>query len=237
MKLIPAIDLLDGKCVRLSQGDYRSSKTYSEHPLEVAKAMEAAGIRCLHLVDLDGARSSRMVNHKILQEIASKTSLEIDFGGGLKRTEDVAAAFDYGASQVTIGTIAITDPDLFGSWLQHYGPAKIILGADCRNRKPAAQGWQQTTASDIVTFIRNYHHKGVMTVTCTDIDKDGMLQGPSTGLYREILETVPVQLIASGGITSLQDLHILQQAGCYAAIIGKAIYEGSISLQQLSTLC
>lgn len=237
MKIIPAIDLLDGKCVRLSQGDYSSSKTYSEQPLEVAKAMEAAGIQYLHLVDLDGARSSRIVNHKILQEIANKTTLKIDFGGGLKRTEDVATAFDYGASQVTIGTIAITNPDLFVTWLQHFGPDKVILGADCRDRKPAGQGWLQTTASDIVTFIRDYHSKGVTTVTCTDIAKDGMLQGPSTGLYQEILEAVPVQLIASGGIASLRDIQTLQQAGCYAAIIGKAIYEGSISLQQLSTLC
>ena len=237
MKIIPAIDLLDGKCVRLSQGDYNSSKTYSGQPLEVAKAMEAAGIRHLHLVDLDGARSNRIVNHKILQEIAGKTTLQIDFGGGLKSKEDVDKAFDYGAAQVSIGTIAITDPDLFCDWLQHYGADKVILGADCRNRKPAAQGWLQTAAPDIVTFIRDYGNKGVKTVTCTDIAKDGMLQGPSTALYQEILATVPVQLIASGGITSLEDIQTLQQAGCYAAIIGKAIYEGSISLQQLSALC
>lgn len=237
MKIIPAIDILDGKCVRLSQGNYASSKIYSEHPLEVARAMEANGIRKLHLVDLDGARSNHIVNYNILQAIAAKTRLEVDFGGGLKSIEDVTRAFDCGAVQVTIGSIAITRPELFLEWLQRYGPAKIILGADCHGRKPAGQGWLHTADTDIIDFIKSYNDKGVNTVICTDIARDGMLRGPSLDLYREILATTPVQLIASGGIASTKDLMALKQMGCAGAIIGKALYEGRISLKKLGELC
>ncbi len=237
MNIIPAIDILNGKCVRLSQGDYASSRIYEEQPLEMAKAIEAAGIRRIHLVDLDGARSQHIVNYEVLRAIATKTNLEIDFGGGLKSREDLDKAFDCGAAQLTIGSVAISQPELFLEWLAAYGANKIILGADCRDRQPAGQGWLTTGDPDIVTFIKDYNRQGVSTVICTDIAKDGMLQGPSFALYEEILQTTPLQLIASGGITTIQDLRDLKQIGCSGAIIGKALYEGYISLEKLSTLC
>lgn len=237
MNIIPAIDILNGKCVRLSQGDYASSRIYEEQPLEIAKAIEAAGIGQVHLVDLDGARSRHIVNHEVLREIATKTNLKIDFGGGLKSKEDLDKAFDCGAAQLTIGSIAISQPELFLEWLGQYGAGKIILGADCRDRQPAGQGWLDVGGPDIVAFIKGYNNQGVSTIICTDIAKDGMLQGPSFALYEEIVQTTKVQLIASGGIASLQDLQDLKQLGCSGAIIGKALYEGYISLENLSTLC
>ncbi len=233
MRIIPAIDIIDGKCVRLTRGDYSTQKTYSDNPLEIAKEFEANGIKYLHLVDLDGAKSNHIVNHKILNEIASKTSLNIDFGGGIKSDEDAIKAFENGAKQITGGSIAILNPQLFNKWLSHYGSDKIILGADSLNRKIATHGWQQESQIDVVDFISNYEEKGVKLVICTDISKDGMLQGPSIKLYKEILSKTDVSLIASGGVTNIDDLHLLQQIGCEGAIIGKAIYEGNISLKEL----
>lgn len=233
MRIIPAIDIIDGKCVRLTKGDYSTQKTYNENPLEVAKEFEANGIKYLHLVDLDGAKSNHVINHKVLNDIASKTSLNIDFGGGIKSDEDVQIAFENGAKQITGGSIAILDPKLFNEWLSNYGPDKIILGADSNNRKIATHGWQKESKVDVVEFITDFEIKGVQLVICTDISKDGMLQGPSVELYKEILSKTGVLLIASGGITTIDDLHILQQIGCEGAIIGKAIYEGNISLKEL----
>jgi len=233
MRIIPAIDIIDGKCVRLTKGDYSTQKTYNENPLDVAKEFEANGIKYLHLVDLDGAKSNHVINHKVLNDIASKTSLNIDFGGGIKSDEDVQIAFENGAKQITGGSIAILDPKLFNEWLSNYGPDKIILGADSNNRKIATHGWQKESKVDVVEFITDFEIKGVQLVICTDISKDGMLQGPSVELYKEILSKTGVSLIASGGITTIDDLHILQQIGCEGAIIGKAIYEGNISLKEL----
>lgn len=233
MNIIPAIDIIDGKCVRLTKGDYNTKKTYSENPLDVAKEFEEYGIKHLHLVDLDGAKSNHIVNHQVLKEIATKTSLHIDFGGGIKSTIDLNIAFENGAKQVTAGSIAALNPELFLSWLATFGSDKIILGADSHNRKIATNGWQQESQEDVMDFIYNYVKKGVQHVICTDISKDGMLQGPSTELYKEILGKTEVNLIASGGVSSIEDLQILQQIGCSGAIIGKAIYEKKISLKQL----
>lgn len=233
MRIIPAIDIIDGKCVRLTKGDYNTQKTYNENPLEVAKEFEANGIKYLHLVDLDGAKSNHIVNHRVLNEIASNTTLHIDFGGGIKSDEDVIKAFENGAKQITGGSIAILNPDLFKVWLLKYGSEKIILGADSHNRKIATHGWQQESHEDVVDFISTYEKEGIRIVICTDISKDGMLQGPSTDLYKEILNKTGVSLIASGGITTINDLHLLQKIGCEGAIIGKAIYEGNISLKEL----
>lgn len=237
MRIIPAIDIINGKCVRLTRGDYHTQKVYNEHPLEVAKQFEAAGIRYLHLVDLDGARASHIVNHKVLESIATHTSLAIDFGGGVKSDADIALAFNSGAAQVTAGSIAANQPETVLRWLQQYGPEKIILGADCHNGQIVKQGWQEHTGLNVVTFIKEYEQKGIQYVICTDVAKDGMLQGPSEALYKQILETTNVQLIASGGITGIEDLEQMKAIGCNGAIIGKAIYEGNISLAQLSELC
>jgi len=237
MKIIPAIDLIDGKCVRLTKGDYSTQKVYSENPLELARQFEAAGIQHLHLVDLDGAKSKHIVNHDILESICTHTNLTVDFGGGIKSDEDIRIAFESGANQVTGGSIALKDPETFKRWIAVYGPSKIILGADCKGRKIATSGWLETSEVDIIPYIKNYQSEGIKTVICTDIAKDGMLQGPSVELYKEILEKTQVNLIASGGVTTLDDLLILQSMGCYGAIIGKAIYEGNITLQQLKELC
>ncbi|MCB0651618.1 MAG: 1-(5-phosphoribosyl)-5-[(5-phosphoribosylamino)methylideneamino]imidazole-4-carboxamide isomerase [Saprospiraceae bacterium] len=234
MRIIPAIDLIDGKCVRLSKGDYGTKKVYNENPLEIAKAFEDHGIEYLHLVDLDGAKSQHIVNHKILEAIALKTNLKIDFGGGLKSEEDLRIAFECGAAQVTGGSIAAKDPELFLQWLDTYGKEKIILGADSHNRKIATHGWLESSELDVVAFIKNYESKGIAYVICTDIAKDGMLQGASHELYSEILKTTKVKLIASGGVTTLDELYELKEAGCEGAIIGKAIYEGHITLKELS---
>lgn len=237
MRIIPAMDILNGKCVRLTQGDYATSKVYDAHPLDMAKRMEAHGLRYLHLVDLDGARSNHVVNHDVLKDITSQTSLIVDFGGGLKSTEDVAIAFDNGAHQVTAGSIAADQPALFMDWVEHYGPEKIILGADSRDRLIATHGWLVDKGVDVVNFISAFAGQGVTCTICTDIGKDGMLSGPAFDLYRDILAATPIQLIASGGIHRMEDLAQLKELGCNGAIIGKAIYEGFISLKELSTIC
>ncbi|WP_034258357.1 1-(5-phosphoribosyl)-5-[(5-phosphoribosylamino)methylideneamino]imidazole-4-carboxamide isomerase [Altibacter lentus] len=236
MRIIPAIDIIDGKCVRLSKGDYSTKKIYNEHPLEVAKQFEAHGIQHLHLVDLDGAKSKHIVNHSILEQIATKTSLKVDFGGGLKSDEDVKIAFNSGASQVTGGSIAVKDPELFLDWLRRYGDDRIILGADALDEQIAISGWQEASGEEVIPFIKNYSEKGIRYVICTDISKDGMLAGPSFSLYRKILTAIPeIQLIASGGISTFEDLPKLFEIGCEGAILGKAIYEGRITLSQLET--
>ena len=234
MRLIPAIDIIDGKCVRLSKGDYNTKKIYNENPLEVAKSFEAHGIEYLHLVDLDGAKSKHIVNHKILETIASKTNLKIDFGGGLKTDKDLEIAFECGAKQITGGSIAVKDPETFKSWLEKFGAEKIILGADANNEKVAVSGWQEESEKELIPFIAEYKKEGVVYVICTDISKDGMLQGPAFDLYDRILAENPeIKLIASGGISKFDELLELSESGCEGTIIGKAIYEGRISLKQL----
>ncbi|MBC8147776.1 MAG: 1-(5-phosphoribosyl)-5-[(5-phosphoribosylamino)methylideneamino]imidazole-4-carboxamide isomerase [Bacteroidetes bacterium] len=237
MRIIPAIDIIDGKCVRLSKGNYNTKKIYNEKPLEVAKQFEDSGIKFLHLVDLDGAKSKEIVNYKTLETICSKTRLKVDFGGGIKTDKDIIIAFDNGANQITGGSVAANDPDRFQNWLEIYGRDRIILGADCIDRKIATNGWLECSTFDVVDFIISYEQNGIKNVICTDISKDGMLKGPSTNLYREILNISKTNLIASGGVSSLNDLKILKSVGCYGAIIGKAIYEGKIDLKQLKKLC
>lgn len=233
MKIIPAIDIIDGKCVRLSKGDYNTKKIYNEDPVEVAKEFESFGIQFLHLVDLDGAKSKHIVNQKVLENIAGATSLHIDFGGGLKTQKDIETAFNSGAKQITLGSIAVQNPEFCFEMMQKYGAEKIILGADCENRKIKTSGWLEESDHDIIDFILQYQEKGMQTAICTDIAKDGMLEGPSTGLYIEILYKTSVQLIASGGISGIADVYKMKDIGCAGTIIGKAIYEGKISLQQL----
>jgi phosphoribosylformimino-5-aminoimidazole carboxamide ribotide isomerase len=238
MRIIPAIDIIEGKCVRLSKGDYKTKKVYNEHPLEMAKKFEAHGIQYLHLVDLDGAKSKHIVNHKILEEIASKTSLKVDFGGGLKTDKDLQIAFECGAYQITGGSIAVKDPETFKNWLQKFGSEKIILGADANNEKIAISGWQEESTKELIPFIKEYQEEGVKYVICTDISKDGMLEGPSFDLYRRILEETSsedkkLSLIASGGISTFSELPKLAELGCEGTIIGKAIYEGRIQLKEL----
>jgi phosphoribosylformimino-5-aminoimidazole carboxamide ribotide isomerase len=234
MRIIPAIDIIDGKCVRLTKGDYDTKKIYNENPVEVAKKFEAAGIEYLHLVDLDGAKANHIVNYKVLELIASKTTLKIDFGGGLKSNEDLHIAFNCGAKQITGGSIAVKDSNTFEAWLSKYGGTKIILGADCHNEKIAVNGWQEESDMEVLPFIKSYVSKGIQYVICTDIAKDGMLEGPSFELYKKILsESKDIKLIASGGITSIEDLNKLEDLGCEAAIIGKALYEGHIALKDL----
>ncbi len=237
MRIIPAIDIIDGKCVRLSKGDYSTKKIYNENPLEVAKEMEDHGIQYLHLVDLDGAKSKHIVNYKILEKISQQTQLKIDFGGGLKSTEDLYIAFESGAHQITGGSIAAKNPQLFLQWIELYGTEKIILGADCKNRQISTNGWTDNLEIDIINFIKYYEKSNIKYVISTDIDKDGMMQGPSFELYKEILEKSQVNLIASGGISSIDDLKTLKKMGCEGAIIGKAIYEGFITLKDLKELC
>ena len=234
MRIIPAIDIIDGKCVRLSKGDYSTQKVYNEDPLEVAKAFEAHGIQYLHLVDLDGAKSQHIVNYKVLEQIASHTQLQIDFGGGIKSDEDVRIAFESGAQQLTGGSVAAKSPSLFEKWLSEHGSKKIILGADAKDRLIATHGWEQTSDLDVVAFVKDYKVKGVCYVICTDVSKDGMLAGPSFDLYKELLTEVPdIKLIASGGISTFDELPQLAAMGCEGVIIGKAIYEKRISLKTL----
>lgn len=240
MRIIPAIDIIDGKCVRLTKGDYNTKKIYNENPLEVAKMFEDSGIEHLHVVDLDGAKSNRIVNYKVLEQIALKTNLKIDFGGGLKSNEDLKIAFESGANQITGGSIAVKNPELFESWITTYGKEKIILGADCNNEKIAISGWQVESELEVIPFIKGYQTIGIQYVICTDIDKDGMLGGPSFGLYNKILEechseqsNATLKLIASGGISTFAELPKLEAEGCEGVIIGKAIYENRISLKQL----
>lgn len=234
IELIPAIDLIDGKCVRLSQGDYDSKKVYNENPVEVAKEFEAHGIRRLHVVDLDGAASRHVVNYRTLEQIATHTSLIIDFGGGIKSDKDLAIAFENGAQMVTGGSIAVTDPELFSRWLRTYGPEKIILGADVKDCKIAVNGWKDESACELFPFLADYVEKGVRKVICTDISCDGMLQGPSVALYKEILAQHPeLCVIASGGVSCVGDIRELDEAGIPAVIFGKALYEGRITLKEL----
>lgn len=237
MRIIPAIDIIDGKCVRLTKGDYNTKKVYNENPLEVAKEFEANGIQYLHLVDLDGAKSKHIVNHNILENIATKTNLKVDFGGGLKSDDDLRIAFECGAHQITGGSIAANNPDVFLKWLEKYGSEKIILGADCKDRKIATNGWLEASELDVVDFINDYESKGIQYVICTDIAKDGMLQGTSNELYTEIISKSNVKLIASGGVSSMQDLELANDIGCEGVILGKAIYEGNITLKELQKLC
>lgn len=234
MRIIPAIDIIEGKCVRLSKGNYSTKKIYNENPLEVAKEFEGHGIRYLHLVDLDGAASKHIINYKILEQIAAKTGLHIDFGGGIKSDKDLQIAFECGASQITGGSIAVKDPKIFESWIHNFGSDKIILGADVNNEKIATNGWKNQSGIDVVPFIQNYIKKGARTVICTDISKDGMLEGPSTELYQKIIaQTKDLKLIASGGISNMDDVILMQEIGCEGTIIGKAIYEGKIELKEL----
>ena len=238
MRIIPAIDIIEGKCVRLTKGDYNTKKIYNENPLEVAKEFEAAGIQYLHIVDLDGAKANKIINHKILEQIASKTNLKIDFGGGLKSDKDLEIAFNSGANQITGGSIAVKNPIIFESWIAKFGAEKIILGADfypdTKGGKIATNGWQEKSELVLIPFIQSYQKKGIHYLICTDISKDGMLQGPSFDIYSEILsETTNLKLIASGGISTFDEIPKLASIGCEGVIIGKAIYENKISLKQL----
>lgn len=236
MRIIPAIDIIGGKCVRLTKGDYETKKIYNENPLEAAKMFEAHGIQYLHLVDLDGAKSNRIMNYKILEQIASGTTLKIDFGGGLKSDDDLRIAFESGANQVTGGSIAVKEPEAFRNWIKTYGAEKIILGADISQGKIAISGWKENSQETFLPFIQNYLTDGIQYVICTDISKDGMLQGPGFDLYRDIFEkcqSKQLKLIASGGISTISELPQLAALGCEGTIIGKAIYEGKISLKQL----
>ncbi len=234
MRIIPAIDIIDGKCVRLSKGDYSTKKIYNENPLEIAKEFEGSGIKYLHLVDLDGAKSKHIVNHKVLEEIASRTRLKIDFGGGLKTDDDLRIAFESGAHQITGGSIAVKDKETFSHWIQKYGTDKIILGADALDEKVAISGWQEESKEELLPFIESYQKQGIQYVICTDISKDGMLAGPSFDLYKKILNrTKGLKLVASGGISTFDELPKLAELGCEGTIIGKAIYENRISLKQL----
>ena len=236
MYIIPAIDIMEGKCVRLTQGDFSQKKVYNEDPLEVARAFEDAGLERLHLVDLDGARAQRIINYRVLEKIAAKTRLWIDFGGGLKSDDDLRIAFECGAQQITGGTIAVKNPDLFMRWLAQFGSEAIILGADFREGRIAVSGWQENSGQELIPFLQQYVEKGVQYAISTDVSKDGLLQGSALSVYREIRDALPeLNLIASGGISSLQELEKLRACGCFGAIIGKALYEGTILLKDLST--
>ena len=236
MRIIPAIDIIEGKCVRLTKGDYNTKIIYNENPLEVALAFEDAGIEYLHVVDLDGAKASHIVNYKILEQIASKTNLKIDFGGGLKSDEDLHIAFESGANQITGGSIAVKNIPVFENWIATFGADKIILGADCTHDKIAVSGWQEESNLNVIPFIQDYQSKGIHYVICTDISKAGMLQGPSFDLYERILtQASHIKLIASGGISTFHEIPQLAKLGCEGVIIGKAIYENRISLKELET--
>jgi len=237
MRIIPAIDIINEQCVRLSKGDYNTSKVYNTNPVEVAKQFEDAGIKYLHVVDLDGAKSKQIVNARTLEQIATQTNLQIDFGGGIKTVSDITTAFNSGAKQVTVGSIAATEPKLFLEWLETYGSDKVILGADCKQRKIMTQGWLDSADTDVLEFIQSYEQKGVQYSIVTDIEKDGMLSGPAIELYKEIIANSTVKLIASGGLTTVEELYTLREIGCEGVIIGKAIYEGKITLKELSELC
>lgn len=235
MYIIPAIDLIGGKCVRLSQGDYSSKKEYHDDPLEMAKRFEGAGITRLHLVDLDGAKAKKIINGDVLERICAGTNLQVDFGGGIQADEEIEKAFALGAKQVTGGSIAVKNPVLFDEWITKYGSEKIILGADAKNKKIAVGGWEETTSVELIPFIKSYFDKGIRYVICTDVAKDGLLQGPSVDLYREILQEIPeLKLIASGGVSSVKDLEELEEVGVYGAIVGKAYYEGRVTLEELA---
>lgn len=237
MRIIAAIDIIDGTCVRLTQGDFFRKTLYGREPLDVARELEEHGIKYLHLVDLDGARQGTIRNHSVLETIAGSTGLKVDFSGGIRTDDDLRTAFSCGATQVTCGSIAVTQPDLFLQWLADYGPEKIILGADFRQRKVASGGWLSGYDTDIMSFLRMYRSEGVVYAMCTDIEKDGMLGGPSLEMYREIVKIDGLSLIASGGIASAEDIRKVRETGCEGVIIGKAIFEGKISLKELAELC
>ena len=235
MEIVPAIDLIAGKCVRLTQGDYRRQTTYAEDPLEVARRFESAGLKRLHLVDLDGAKARHIVNHRVLERIARNTTLQVDFGGGVKTRADLELAFRCGAAQVGVGTLAAREPGRFLEWLGEFGPERLLLGADVRNGKIATHGWQRSSELDLFDFLAAFVEKGLRYAVVTDITRDGLLQGPALELYRELVRTFPdLRLIASGGVASLDDLHRLREAGCHATIVGKALYEGRIRLEELA---
>ena len=234
IEIIPAIDILEGKAVRLSQGDYAQKKVYSEDPLEIAKMFEDHGFNRLHIVDLDGAKANQIINYKALERIAYRTSLIIDFGGGLKSDADLEIAFDNGATMVIGGSIAVKKPEIFERWVDWFGAKHIILGADCKDKKIAITGWTETTGEEVIPFIEKWRRQGIQKVICTDISRDGMLTGPNISLYKEIKETDPeIHLIASGGISSIDDIERLEEAHIPSVIIGKAIYEGKIQLKDL----
>jgi phosphoribosylformimino-5-aminoimidazole carboxamide ribotide isomerase len=237
MRIIPAIDLIEGKCVRLTQGDYAQKTIYNEDPLSVAQMFEDAGLQYLHLVDLDGAKQKKVVNLKVLERIATHTHLHIDFGGGVQSDEDIEKVFGAGAKQVTGGSIAVRNPEMFEKWLQKYGADKIILGADVKNEQIAISGWEEVSQLPILTFLKKYQEKGVKYVICTDISKDGLLQGTAKELYQKIQTHFPdLQLIASGGVASMQDVKDLAQQGLAGVIIGKAIYENKVKLNELAQI-
>jgi phosphoribosylformimino-5-aminoimidazole carboxamide ribotide isomerase len=237
MRIIVALDIIGGKCVRLTRGDFNTKKIYNEDPLEIALKIENNGINYLHLVDLDGAKNKKVENIKVLEKIAWKTKLKIDFGGGLRSYEDIITVVNAGARQITLGSVAVTDPDLFIECLTRLGQEKLILGADCIDRKVTTGGWLESSDKEIISFITDFKSKGVKYTICTDIKKDGMLKGPATALYREILGAVKIKLIASGGISSISDIEDVREAGCEGVIIGKAVYEGKITLNDLGKLC
>lgn len=236
MRIIPAIDIIDGKCVRLTQGDYAQKKVYNENPLDVAKSFEDAGLQYLHLVDLDGAKAGKVVNWKVVEAVTSGTSLAVDFGGGIKTNDEISRLFDTGVKQVNLGSIAVKDPDKVANWIETFGADKIILSADVKNEKIAIAGWQEDSAIPITDFISDYLKNGIEYITCTDISTDGMLQGPNVELYSKLLNTFPnIRLIASGGVSSMKDLTDLQKIKVDGVIVGKAIYEGRITLRDLAT--
>lgn len=234
IELIPAIDIIGGQCVRLTKGDYDTKKVYNEDPVSVAKEFEQYGIKRLHVVDLDGARSKHIINDAVLRRITAETNLVVDFGGGIKTDEDIEKAIDAGASMVTIGSIAVTDPERSFEWLHRYGAERIVLGADVRNGKISINGWKEDSEEDLIPFLKKYLDEGVRNVLCTEISKDGMLQGPAIELYKEVMKAYPTcHLIASGGVSSKQDIEDLEKAGIPAVVFGKAIYEGRIKLSEL----
>ncbi len=235
IEIIPAIDLIDGKCVRLSQGDFAQKKIYHENPLEAAKKFEVVGLKRLHIVDLDGAKRGNVTNLKVLETIAAKTNLTIDFGGGIKTDEDINSVFSAGATMASIGSVAVKDAEKFFAWLEKFGGEKILLGADVKDEKLAVNGWQTATEIEILPFLRDYFTKGVTQTFVTDISKDGLLQGSANELYTEILREIPkLKLIASGGVSRIEDIYELEKIGCAGVIVGKAIYEGRIKLEDLS---
>ena len=237
MTIVPAIDLIDGKCVRLSKGDYSQCRTYSDSPVDMARRFQDAGLKRLHLVDLDGARSHHIVNLRTLEQIAAHTTLTIDFGGGVKSDADISSAFSAGADMVTVGSLAVTDQELMSEWIGKYGPERLILGADVRDGYISVNGWKEDSRLSLNAFIDMYRQQGISHILCTDINRDGMLQGPSVGLYKDLLSKFPgIELIASGGVSCDEDLIDLSRAGLFEAIVGKAYYEGRISLDRLSEL-
>lgn len=237
IEIIPAIDLIEGKCVRLSQGDFSRKKIYRENPLDAAQEFEAIGLRRLHIVDLDGAKIGKVTNLKVLETIAENTNLTIDFGGGIKTNEDIESVFNAGATIASIGSVAVKNAELFFQWIQKFGGEKILLGADVSDGKLAINGWQTKTDLDILPFLKNYYTRGATQIFCTDINRDGLLKGSANELYKDILEHLPrLDLIASGGVSSIDDIVELERIGCAGVIVGKAIYEGRIKLEQLGKM-